>query len=193
MPRLALSRISRTWLSCWPIFIALAFVTPAHALENENLLVTMPQGYKVGFHKKADASMISEMVPNAETVESWTEMVTVQIFYNMRDVTLAQYRARIEKLWADACPGSSFAKVKEGIENLYPNVTWSQKCPLNKQTGKPELTWLKGIQGKDSFYLVQKAYKFEPSAEQLTKWIGFLDAVRVCDTRSPLQPCKLDK
>jgi hypothetical protein len=113
--------MSRIVLLC--IFITLAFGMPAYALENENLLVTIPPGYKVGFHEKTGASMMSEMVPDAETVENWTEMVTVQIFYNMRDVTPAQYRARVEKLWAAACPGSTFAKVKEAIENLYPTLT----------------------------------------------------------------------
>ena len=109
---------------------------------------------------------ISEMIPAGEAIENWTEMVTVQIFLNMRDVTPAQYRVRMQKLWGDACPGSAFSKVKEGIENGYATLTWLQKCPVNKQTGKPELTWMKAMQGKDSFYLVQKAYKFEPSAEQ---------------------------
>jgi hypothetical protein len=170
----------------------LAFGAPgAQALENENLLVALPGGYKIGYHKNSPQGTISEMIPAGETVENWTEMVTVQIFLNMRDVTPAQYRERMQKLWGDACPGSAFSKVKEGIENGYATLTWLQKCPVNKQTGKPELTWMKAMQGKDSFYLVQKAYKFEPSAEQMTKWGGFLDSVRVCDTRLPDRPCKM--
>jgi hypothetical protein len=180
----------------FPIAVLVAAVligAPARALENENLLVTMPKGYKVGYHDKSAREMISEMVPEGQSVDDWTEMVTVQIFFNLRGVTPAQYRARVEKLWADACPGSTFVKVKEGIENLYPTETWTQKCPLNKQSGKPELTWFKGVQGADSFYLVQKAYKFEPSAEQTAAWARFLDDVKVCDTRSPTQPCTFGK
>lgn len=170
----------------------LAFGAPgAQALENENLLVALPKGYKIGFQNKTDRGLISEMVPEGETVEGWTEMVTVQIFFGMRDVTPPQYRARLERLWGDACPGSAFAEVKDGIENDYATLTWSQKCPVNHQTGKPELAWLKAVQGKDSFYLVQKAYRFEPSAEQMAKWDRCLDGVRVCDTRLPERPCKL--
>jgi hypothetical protein len=74
----------------------------AHALENENLLVALPKGYKVGYQNSA-----------------------------------------------------------------------------NKQVGR------------DSFYLVQKAFKFEPSAEQGRIWGGFLDSARVCDTRLPDRPCNL--
>jgi hypothetical protein len=175
------------------VIAALAFAVPAGALENESLLVTMPKGYKVGFHNKTARELMSEMVPESETVENCTEMVTVQIFFNLRDVSPSQYRARVQKLWADACPGSTFTKVKEGIENLYPTQTWTQKCPVNKQTGKPELTLFKGVQGRDSFYLVQKAYKFEPTAEQTAVWASFLDSVKVCDTRSPTQPCTMGK
>jgi hypothetical protein len=170
---------------------ALTLAAPAaHALEGEVLLVTVPKGYKIGYEKKAGNQVMTEMVPQAETVKDWTEMVTVQIFLNMRGVTPDEYRARIEKLWAGACAGSTFANVKEGAEGGYPTLTWFQKCPMNNATGKPELTWMKAIQGRDSFYLVQKAYKFEPSAAQKSEWGAYLDSVSICDTRLPDRPCK---
>ena len=131
--------------------LALLFCTPsAHALEGEVLLVTVPKGYKVGYEKKAGNQIMTEMVPQAETVKDWTEMVTVQIFLNMRGVTPEQYRQRIENLWGQACNGSEFAKVKESTDGGYPTLTWLQKCPMNNATGKPELTWMKAIQGRDS-------------------------------------------
>jgi hypothetical protein len=171
--------------------ILLACAAPATALENETLLVNLPKGFKVGFHNKTEQQMITEMVPAAETVEAWTEMLTVQIFYNLRDVTPAAYRARIEKLWSDSCPGASFSKLKEATENLYPMALWSQRCPLNKATGQPEYTWMKGVQGRDSFYLVQKAFKAEPTPKQLKDMTALLAAAKVCDTRIPGQKCKL--
>jgi hypothetical protein len=175
------------------IAASLVAATPALALDNENLLLKPPKGFKVGFTNKTEKELITEMVPEAQTVENWTEMVTVQIFYNLRDVTPLQYRARIEKLWADACPGAVFTKVKDGTENLYPMTAWSQTCPLNKATGKPEFTWMKGVQGRDSFYLVQKAFKFEPSPKQIKAVTALFDEAKVCDTRVPGQRCKLGK
>ena len=56
-------------------------------------------------------------------------------------------------------------------------------CPTNKQTGKPEWTWFKAIQGNDSFYVVQKAFRFEPSQEQVVEWTKYLRRVSVCDSR----------
>ena len=161
----------------------------ACALEGEVLLVAVPKGYKIGFEKKAGNQIMTEMVPQGETVKSWTEMVTVQIFLNMRGVTPAQYRDRIQHMWSQACDGSEFTAVKEGEDGGYATLTWLSKCPYNNATGKPELTWMKAIQGRDSFYLVQKAYKFEPTAEQMKEWGAYLDGVGVCDTRRPERPC----
>jgi hypothetical protein len=60
---------------------------------------------------------------------------------------------------------------------------------LNKATGKPEITWFKAVRGNDSFYVVQKAFKFTPSAEQVTTWTQYLRGVAVCDTRLPDRTC----
>ena len=171
--------------------VVLALAAPAaHALENEVLLVTVPKGYKIGYEKKVDNRIMTEMVPERETVKDWTEMVTVQIFLGMRGVSPDQYRQRIQSMWSQACDGSEFSLVKESDDGGYPSLTWFLKCPHNNATGKPELTWMKAIQGRDSFYLVQKAYKFEPSEAQKKEWGAYLDSAWVCDTRRPERNCK---
>ncbi len=168
---------------------ALLLAAPAHAqLVNENLLAGLPPGYKVDFQQKKDRQMISEMVPVAENVNAWTEMVTVQIFFGLK-VPPDDFRARIEKLWGDSCPGSQFSTVSKALENGYPALTWKQTCPLNKTTGKPEITWMKAIGGNDSLYVVQKAFKFTPSDAQVATWTDYLRSVAVCDTRRPDRAC----
>jgi hypothetical protein len=65
---------------------------------------------------------------------------------------------------------------------------------LNQATGKPEKTWFKAIKGNDSFYVVQKAFKFDPSKEQIAQWMQYFRSVAVCDTRLADRPCpKLEK
>ena len=53
-------------------------------LVNENLLTNFPDGYKIGYQNRNDKELISEMVPQNEAVENWTEMVTVQIFFGQK-------------------------------------------------------------------------------------------------------------
>ena len=171
------------------IVAAVAFSAPADALQAENLLITKPGSYSVGFHNKSARQVMTEYVPAGETVENWTEMVTVQVFLNMRGVSPVQYRKRMEKMWGEACPGSQVKNARDGDVNGYPTMTWALRCPHHARTGKPEYTWMKAVQGRDSFYLVQKAYKFEPTDAQIESWEKFFDDVRVCDTRRPKQAC----
>ncbi len=177
----------RTLLVLW---LGALVATPAVAqLVNENLLVAMPDGYKVGFSTKKNNMIMNEMVPAAETVDNWTEMVTVQVFLGMKDTSPDQFKARMERLWSGACANASSHTVASTIENGYPATVWLMSCPRNRSTGKPEITWFKAIQGNDSFYVVQKAFKFEPSKEQVVQWTGYLKKVSVCDSRRPDRAC----
>ncbi|HVV63018.1 MAG TPA: hypothetical protein VHD14_14825 [Pseudolabrys sp.] len=172
--------------------VAFAAAPAAAELVNENLLVAVPDGYKVDFSEKSAKMMMQEMVPAAENVHGWTEMVTVQIFYNFK-VPLDTFRAGNEKLWGEACPHSIFNDVASVTENGYPALIWLQTCPLNSETGKPEITFFKAIQGKDSLYLVQKAFKFQPSKQQIVTWVQYLKKVSVCDSRLPERRCPATK
>jgi hypothetical protein len=162
---------------------------PAFAFEGENLLAALPDGYKVGFQQKKGNAQITEMVPANETVEGWTEMVTVQVFGGMKGVTPDQFRARMVQMWSGACANAVAGPAAQAVENGYQIAFWLLCCPLNMDTGKPETTWFKAIQGHDSFYVVQKAFKFDPSKDQIVQWTRYLKAVAVCDTRLKARAC----
>ncbi len=165
------------------ILLLLACSATARAqLVNENLLTEMPAGYKVDFQARKNSMLMTEMVPAGETVNNWTEMVTVQIFFGLK-TTPDQFRARMEKGWSASCAGSDSRTTSAGTDNGYAAVTWMMSCPLNPATGKPEMTWFKAIQGNDSFYVVQKAFKFTPSRDQTLQWVTYLRKVAVCDSR----------
>jgi len=178
----------------WMVACAAGFVASQAAAElvNENLLVAVPDGYKIDFRARKNGMLINEMVPAAESVHGWTEMVTVQIFYNFK-AGLEDFRAQSEKFWAGACPGSRFNTVAKATENGYPALIWLQSCPLNKATGKPEITWFKAIKGHDSLYVVQKAFKFMPTKEQIGTWMQYLKKVAVCDSRLLDRACPATK
>lgn len=168
---------------------AVLLAHPALAqLVNENLLVTMPPGYKVGFHTQKNTMDMTEMVPAAETVENWTEMVTVQIFHGFKG-TAEEFKATLEKRWTAACPDGQSAPIASTVENGYPVLVWLLGCPNNPATGKPENAFFKAVQGNDSLYVVQKAFKSIPSKEQSTQWTNYLKTVKVCDSRLSDRAC----
>ncbi|HLN07995.1 MAG TPA: hypothetical protein VK281_03390 [Xanthobacteraceae bacterium] len=161
----------------------------APEIRNEALLVDSSPGYKIGFQaQQQDRSRITEMVPTGETVESWTEMVTVQTFPGLT-ATPEQFESHLVEDWRGACPKSDYQRIAQGTESGYAFVLWLLSCPLNKVSGKPEITWFKAIRGNDSLYVVQKAFRFAPSKEQIVTWMAFLKDAKVCDTRLPDRPC----
>ncbi len=57
---------------------------PAAALaqmQYENFLVGLPDGFKIGSQARKGDIGVSKMIPAAETLDNWTQMVTVQIFF----------------------------------------------------------------------------------------------------------------
>ena len=166
--------------------------TASAQLTNENLLVEVPPGYKIDFQDHKPNMLMNEMVPTNETVNNWTEMVTVQIYYNLK-TTPEQFTAKLAGGWIAACPGATSSSVASGDENGYPAAVWLLNCPKNPATGKPEITWVKTMQGNDSFYAVQKAFKFTPSKDQVVQWMKYLRSVAVCDSRLPDRACPQTK
>lgn len=169
-------------LACLPFTAHAQFI-------NENLLHGLPAGYKIDFEDRKGGMIMTEMVPQAESVNNWTEMLTTQVFLGLKTATPAAMQGRMQQMWAASCKGAQFATVASGQENGYPFSVWIQDCPLNATTGKPERTWFKAIQGNDSFYMVQRAFKVNPTPDQVTAAMMHLREVKVCDSRLPDRPC----
>ena len=173
------------------IAAVLALLTmPSFAqLQDETLLVAVPQGYKVDFQTRQGNMLLTEMVPEGESVQTWTEMLTVQVFLGLKNATPAAYGQLMRSMQASHCKGSLAEPITDGQDNGYAFAVWKQSCPVVQQTGKPEITFVKAVRGNDSFYVVQKAFRSDPSAEQVIQWTQFLKAVKVCDPRIADRAC----
>lgn len=185
-----LSRMFLSFLSALLLIVSPSFCAE---LKNENLLQNVPDGYKIDYQAKEQNVIMMEMVPEQQSVNNWDEMITTQIMLGLKNVTPETFQASMQKMWAGACAGSQFATMKQGKENGYSFSFWMQGCPNNPETGKPEFTFFKAIQGNDSFYVVQKAFKFNPSNDQIVQWSQYLRSVEVCDSRLPKSKCPKTK
>jgi hypothetical protein len=159
------------------------------ALRNENLLTPLPDGFKVGFHDANERQSIVEYVPQAETVDDWSRLVTVQIFYGTKDADPDAFAGNLGKKWMSACVGGGARKVTAGAENGYPFSLWMYDCALNPQTHKPETMWLKAMSGADSLYSVQYAARRALSKELIGQAMDYLKRVSLCDARRADRPC----
>ena len=158
-------------------------------LKDETLLLRLPPGYKLALQLTRENTVLREIVPKSETVDDWTEMISTQVFLGAKKASLDRFHASIKRQWSAACADSTVTSPVTGNENGYAYASWVMRCMLNPSTGKPEIAIVKTIQGNDSFYVVQKAFKFHPSDEQTERWGQYLRGITVCDTRLADRPC----
>lgn len=168
---------------------------PRHAepLKDENLLAPMPNGFKVGYSTRQGGQFIAELVPQAESVQDWSQMVTEQIVFGARNVDPDMLPQGIAANWPKACPGGEARKLAATTENGFPVSLWQFVCPLNPASGKPETMWMKVISGADSLYSVQYAYRKPAAADLIPPTLAYLKRVVACDTRRPDRPCPTAK
>lgn len=158
------------------------------AMRGENLLQSLPPGYKIGYQTRQGQMSISELVPSDEFVESWTSMVTTQVFHGMR-IPADGFQQRLAANLSGTCPGANAVKIDAGEEDGYTYALWQHVCPLNPATGKPEHFWSKTIEGNDAFYSVQFAFRHAPSERDVNLALRHLAEVRLCDSRIPGRDC----
>jgi hypothetical protein len=170
------------------LFVAMTTTPDSGELRNENLLMTRPDGYKTDFYEKTTDMLTSEMVPVNQSVSNWTQLLRTQIFFALK-TTPAEFKTEMDKARVRICSEHSSRTLIEETENGYATSTWYDRCSLNAAMGSPEFSWFKGIQGNDSFYLVQVALKVEPTNEASTRWMEYLKKVFICDTRLPDRAC----
>jgi hypothetical protein len=171
------------------LFFCLVAAPSQAQLKGENLLVAPPVGFKVGYKGTNNGINMMEWVPTGETVQNWSEMVTVQIFNKRADLDPAQFLGRLQQQWLAACKGSKAASILTGKANGYTASMMMLHCPLLAATGKPETTMFRAIKGNDSFYVVQRAVRAVASPDQVEKMKQYLGEVSVCEAGSLQHPC----
>ncbi len=159
-------------------------------LQGENLLQAMPEGYKLASSGRNGSVLTDEMIPKSEQLDQWSEMLTTQIYMGgIHQSGPKGFYQRFASAWQRACPAASGKLIESGTENGYPFAFWMQGCPENPGTGRPEYTWYKAIEGNDSFYLIQKSWRYPPAPDEIRRWTRYLGTIAVCDSRIAAQSC----
>ncbi|MEG2804999.1 hypothetical protein [Stenotrophomonas sp.] len=163
----------------------------APASGSELLLRPNVEGYVQGYQATDpnNGNRIFEYVLEGQTVQDWTEMLTLQDFPASANVAPRAYFGTLGDFWLKSCPAGDVTVIHEAEENGYPVAVVQMICPNNPGTGKPEYAWMKGIQSGKSMYVVQKAFRFVPDREQITTWVRYLQKVTLCDEVGSKHPC----
>lgn len=166
------------------LILLLSFLN-ASKFENETLLQTLPKDFKLAYKKYNKETHIRflEFVPKNETLQAWTQMISTTIYYKNLNLSAEGFVQAFKKLWEKNCQGAYTRILPQGEENGYNFALIMLYCPKSKVTNKEEITWLKAIKGKDSFYAVQKSFSYNVQKTEIVDTMKYLKSTIVCDTR----------
>ena len=158
----------------------LVALSPA-AMGNELTRGDLPD-FHSDFQAENAFQSIEEFVPEGETVEDWTQMVTVQKFNIPNRAMPAEVLLnRLAAGMKAACPGTVAAPIETTTLQGRSVSELRLDCPSNPQTGKPETMFARAIADDAHLHVVQVAYRSTPT-ESEKRWAQeYLDTVSLQD------------
>lgn len=164
--------------------------SPAQApLQDENLLFPMPEGFVLGHDASQGRTTYLEFIHESDALPDWDQLVTMQIFREAVGLAPSTFAGRIGASLTQHCAGAAFEMVHEGLEAGLPVAVFLSHCPQSPVTGGPEFTVYKAIGGVDALYVLQRAWRDEPTNARVTTGMQMLQQAAICDTRRAERPC----
>lgn len=164
------------------LFACLLTLLPAAGASDdtrpEYLIQPMPAGYVQVHQTRQQGTDLIEWVPQGESKEAWTRMVTTIIVRGDHPTALG-FQAQIRDGFVSACGKASSADLRTGEESGYAASLWVHACARNPATGKPEYMWMKTLEGRDALYIVQFAFRDMPSDEDAFGAMKYLEGIHI--------------
>ena len=161
----------------------------AEELQGENLLFSPPDGYQIGYTNNNNDIYIQEWIPDGQNIKDWSEMLTIQVLFNYPIGDLDYFVNKFIGMIVAVCEDGRGLTITDGAEYGYLFNYFMTICGKNPNTQKPEFTMVKAISGNDALYIVQKAWRYEPTDIQMQDWSNLVSQVFLCDTRNKSAPC----
>ena len=159
----------------------------------ELIVAGHPKNFELAFQNRRGITEMTEYIPIGQTVEQWTEMITVTIFHGVTGRSPGEVQAQMGGSGHAACPGQETATLFEGEERGYRVALSLEMCGKFAESGLGEITLSKIIQGGDSLYRVHRSLRVPPfvvgssrpmTSAQLAEWMAYFKTqVYACDIR----------
>ncbi|MEM1139084.1 MAG: hypothetical protein AAGH45_04305 [Pseudomonadota bacterium] len=176
--------------------------TPA-ADVGERLAFPMPAGWKpVNRVSDADGTVVfAEFVPEAESHDRWSEMITL-IVDPGEQFEPGAYAREMTRSLGQNCASTEVRRHQADRPLPYPHFTGEIICigSIHRKTAQAdirnfEVLVFQAIQGADAFYMIQRAWHADqvlPDFRDSAKYremLDFAEAIFLCDDRRPDRSC----
>lgn len=159
----------------------------------DGYLVSSPlPGFMIGFSDGNARGAIIEQVPQDETVDKWTRMVTTQRFSGVAErAKPLDYLGIIARALPQSCPGGRTSAPHEMTVSGRPAAEMRADCPSNPETHLPETFVMLAIAGPRDMHVKQVAFRYVPSPEDMTWAETYLSSVGFCPPMSNDPACRI--
>lgn len=172
------------------------------AAAEERLIAEAPQRWELVTRDISRLAKRFEFVPPGETAENWHEMISIQVLLGRSDISPKAAATEFRDQWEEVC---------RRFRGTEPDLFWDKdylaarvlvEC-RDPEPGRAvllplEARMLKAIQGRDSFYVVQRAWRdardglgnpwFSPDTRRA--WEDYMMEIELCDSRVSGQTCR---
>jgi hypothetical protein len=155
----------------------------------EHLIAPIPPEFKYAGQPAHPRAKIQIYLPAGQTIEKWTEQLTVMTYADQHNADPAAVARSIDAAWRKTCAAAEPAKILPGKSNGYATATLLLTCPRLPTTDKPETGLTHLIAGADNFYMIQRNTRHLSSPDETKQMIRYMATVKVCDGRTPDHPC----
>jgi len=159
--------------------------------QNEQLLFVLPDNWVEIYSDRTENLSTSEYAPEGQTEDNWQEMISVQILLDTKNRDPDLMLTKVASHFKKECRKFSVKPIQlTGIQDIYPSLTMMTYCEQKEGEDFGEIGIVRGISGKESFYLLQKLWRTDPfkadeelpvNLEQRKFWLGYIAYLGICN------------
>lgn len=147
-------------------------------------------GFVVGYEASNAEQSILELVPQGETVQNWSAMITDQRLGGLaKRATPRQFAELMANGMAKGCPGGKVTRIIDLKIDQRPAAQLYAECPLNPDSGKPEAFIGLLVAGEDDLHSRQVAWRKLPTLAEVNWAEEILAGTRLCTAGSKAKGC----
>jgi hypothetical protein len=165
--------------------------------------IQVPDGWRVGSSSHNATMRVLEFVPQDQSVDSWTDMITIIVVYHRSAADLSDYLNNMREHLPQGCDVPSVLSEPIRLtDHGYEAATQTVACGKSRRFGKGEFMMQKVMMGENAIFDVQRAWRFAAtqrsedlplSEAQRADGTAYLDTVWLCNMTVESPGCPLSQ
>ena len=165
--------------------------------SGERLLAAPPEGWKEVFSTDNPGLRMVEFIPEDQNNADWRQKISFESSGGKPLPDPIEFLTGLSADQSGTCDeGFESFTTFSGFENGFPTTVRLLVCRNSAIINQSQVTMLKAIQGKENFYVISRAQRAAPLAEdaeplseaEIAGWSLYLKAISLCDG-SAEHPC----